>query len=79
MNAEPCLDVATLEKLTQIGGKEFATEMINLFLSYVPKKLAEARAAGQTGDRLGPVRCGTWRRASNSSRVNNTASPWAPS
>ena len=53
MNAEPCLDVATLEKLTQIGGKEFATEMINLFLSYVPKKLAEARAAGQTGDRLG--------------------------
>ena len=50
MNAEPCMDVAAIEKLIQIGGKEFASKMIDLFLSYVPEKLAEARAAGQTGD-----------------------------
>ena len=50
MSADPCLDVATIERLVQMGGKGFATEMIDLFLSYVPQKLAEARAAEQAGD-----------------------------
>jgi HPt (histidine-containing phosphotransfer) domain-containing protein len=52
MNAESCLDVTTLDKLRQMGGQEFVTQMIDLFLSYVPQKLAEARAADQAGDRL---------------------------
>ena len=52
MTAEPCLDVATIEKLRQIGGQEFVSQMIDLFLSYVPQKLAEARTAAQAGDLL---------------------------
>ena len=50
MNPETCLDVASLEKLINIGGREFATKMIDLFLSYIPERLAEARAAVQAGD-----------------------------
>ena len=52
MNPEPFLDAVTLEKLMQMGGPEFATKMIDLFLSYVPQKLAEARAGEQAGDLL---------------------------
>jgi HPt (histidine-containing phosphotransfer) domain-containing protein len=54
MNGESCLDTAVIEKLMQIGGRDFVTQMIDLFLSYVPQKLMEARAAGQAGD-LGGV------------------------
>ncbi len=52
MTTEPCLDAATLEKLLQIGGEEFAVQMIELFLSFIPQKLAEARSAWQDGDML---------------------------
>jgi HPt (histidine-containing phosphotransfer) domain-containing protein len=50
MNSDPCLDKATIEKLREIGGKEFALQMIDLFLSYVPQKLAEGRAAAAAGN-----------------------------
>ncbi len=50
MNDNACLDDATMRKLVELGGKEFALEMIGLFLSYVPQKLAEARTAAQAGD-----------------------------
>jgi HPt (histidine-containing phosphotransfer) domain-containing protein len=53
MDTEPCVDPATLDKLAQMGGKAFAAEMIDLFLNYVPQKLAEARAAEQSGDLTG--------------------------
>jgi HPt (histidine-containing phosphotransfer) domain-containing protein len=53
MDTEPCVDPATLDKLVKMGGKAFAAEMIDLFLKYVPQKLAEARAAEQSGDLLG--------------------------
>jgi len=53
MNTEPCLDITTLEKLMQLGGKEFVTQMLDLFAGYAPRKLAEARAAMQAGDLTG--------------------------
>jgi HPt (histidine-containing phosphotransfer) domain-containing protein len=53
MNAAPCLDSATMDKLLAIGGKEFAIQMIDLFLEYVPQKLAEGRAAAQAGNWVG--------------------------
>ena len=52
MNAETCLDTTTLEKLHQLGGHEFALHMIDLFLAYVPEKLAEARAGLAEGNLL---------------------------
>lgn len=66
MNNEPCLDPATLEKLLQIGGKEFALQMIDLFLSFVPEKLAEARSAERDGNltrlqkAVHPVKSSAW-------------------
>jgi HPt (histidine-containing phosphotransfer) domain-containing protein len=53
MNDNDCLDDVTLGKLVELGGNEFALQMIGLFLSYVPQKLAAARAAAQAGDWLG--------------------------
>ena len=53
MSAELGLDGATIKKLMQIGGSEFVTQMIDLFMSYVPQKLAEARSAVQAGDLVG--------------------------
>ena len=53
MTTEPILDPATLDGLISIGGKSFACQMIDLFFSYVPQKLAEARAAEQAGDVVG--------------------------
>ena len=53
MSAELSLDVAALEKLMRLGGKEFVTQMTDLFMSYVPQKLAEARSAAQAGDLSG--------------------------
>jgi len=50
MNSGSALDVAAFAKLEQMGGKAFAVQMIDLFVSYVPEKLAEARAAQQAGD-----------------------------
>ncbi len=53
MSTELGLEDATFQKLTQIGGYEFAVQMIDLFLSYVPQKLIEARVAAQAGDWVG--------------------------
>jgi HPt (histidine-containing phosphotransfer) domain-containing protein len=50
MNQETCLDPVAFAKLEQLGGRRFACEMIDIFLSYVPEKLAEARAAELAGD-----------------------------
>lgn len=56
MKEETCLDLATLEKLRNLGGAEFVTKMINLFFEYVPVKISEARTAGLAGDLLGVQR-----------------------
>jgi len=45
MEPAPCLDAAAIDKLQQLGGPEFVVEMIDLFLTYVPQKLAETRRA----------------------------------
>jgi HPt (histidine-containing phosphotransfer) domain-containing protein len=50
MSPEACLDEAAIDRLMQIGGREFVKKMLDLFLSYVPQKLAEARAAERIGD-----------------------------
>jgi CheY-like chemotaxis protein len=43
------LDVPALERLCQLGGSQFAVDMINLFLSYGAQKVEEARKAQQGG------------------------------
>jgi len=66
MNTEPCLDVTALEKLMQIGDKAFAVHMIDLFITYIPQKLAEARTAEQNGDlvrvrkAVHPIKSSAW-------------------
>lgn len=52
MTQHPCLDPETAEKLTRIGGASFVDEMVELFLNYVPGKLAAARLAEKNGDRI---------------------------
>jgi len=47
------LDPAALERLRKLGGDKFAGDMIDLFLSYGGKQVAEARAAWQAGDLAG--------------------------
>ncbi|MCG3147880.1 MAG: hypothetical protein PCFJNLEI_01321 [Verrucomicrobiae bacterium] len=44
------LDLATIEKLKQLGGGPFAGQMIDLFFQYLPGKLAEAKAGLGGGD-----------------------------
>lgn len=56
MNEYTCLDNAAMQELVDLGGNAFALQMIDLFMSYVPQKLAEARAAAQAGDWLGVQR-----------------------
>jgi HPt (histidine-containing phosphotransfer) domain-containing protein len=56
MNDNASLDNAAMEKIVELGGNAFALQMIGLFLSYIPQKLAEARAAAQAGDWLGVQR-----------------------
>jgi HPt (histidine-containing phosphotransfer) domain-containing protein len=53
MNASPQLDPAALERLNRLGGDKFVREMIELFLDYAARKLAEARQAQQAGDLKG--------------------------
>jgi CheY-like chemotaxis protein len=43
------LDVPAIERLCQLGGSQFAVDMINLFLSYGTQKVEEARKAQQGG------------------------------
>ena len=51
MNASDELDPQALERLRVLGkGVKFVQDMIDLFLSYAPAKLADARAALQSGD-----------------------------
>ena len=53
MTSETFLDPVALEKLHDLGGQKFVGDMIGLFLDFAPKKIAEARVAGQAGDWLG--------------------------
>ena len=50
MNESPILDRAALENLHRLGGPKFVLKMIDLFLSYVAGKIAEARSALAAGD-----------------------------
>ena len=47
------LDPAALARLRRLGGIKFTREMIDLFLDYAPKKVAEARRAQLAGDLAG--------------------------
>ena len=53
MNLTANLDPAALARLCRLGGNKFAREMIDLFLDYVGKKVAEARQAQLAGDLAG--------------------------
>ena len=53
MNSQPQLDSAALARLCRLGGNKFACEMIDLFLDYAGKKVAEARAAQSLGNLAG--------------------------
>jgi HPt (histidine-containing phosphotransfer) domain-containing protein len=55
MNAKDELDPQALERLRRLGkGGKFVRDMIDLFLSYAPARLADAHAGLQSGD-LGAV------------------------
>jgi HPt (histidine-containing phosphotransfer) domain-containing protein len=47
------LDPAAIERLRKLGGAKFAADMIDLFLSYGAKKVAETQAARQAGNLAG--------------------------
>ena len=53
MDEPNTLDPAALERLRKLGGDKFAGQMIDLFLSYGGKKVAEARAAREAGNLAG--------------------------
>lgn len=53
MNSPTILDPAAFARLCRLGGSKFAGEMIELFLDYAGKKLAEARQAQAAGDLAG--------------------------
>lgn len=44
------LDLAAVERLCRLGGKKFAREMIELFVDFAGKKVAEAQRAVWVGD-----------------------------
>ena len=51
MNAKDELDPQALERLRRLGkGGKFVRDMIDLFLSYAPARLADARAGLQSRD-----------------------------
>jgi two-component system sensor histidine kinase/response regulator len=45
MSALDCLDQSALARLRDLGGNEFAAQMVGLFLELARKKLVEARTA----------------------------------
>lgn len=47
------MELAAIERLHKLGGKEFVGQMIDLFLEYAQTKIAEARKAGAAGDFAG--------------------------
>ena len=53
MDETNALDPAALERLRKLGGDKFAGDMIDLFLSYGGKQVAEARTAWQAGNLAG--------------------------
>lgn len=53
MSQQDCIDPKALERLRDLGGVPFLLQMINLFLDFTPKKLAEARAAELAGEITG--------------------------
>jgi HPt (histidine-containing phosphotransfer) domain-containing protein len=53
MRGAVALDAKKLAGLRELGGEEFAQEMVRLFFQYIPGKLAEAREAGRRGDLAG--------------------------
>lgn len=54
MESDPCIDEHAISKLRELGGDEFVVEMIDLFLAFGDKLIAEARTGLAAGD-LGPV------------------------
>lgn len=58
MNESNAFDPAAIERLRKLGGDKFAGDMIDLFLSYVGAKVAEARQA-QVADNLAGVATAT--------------------
>jgi HPt (histidine-containing phosphotransfer) domain-containing protein len=53
MNTASILDPAALARLSRLGGGKFTCEMIDLFLDYAGKKIAEACLAQAAGDLVG--------------------------
>lgn len=53
MHPPPSFDEQALAKLVKLGGPKFAVNMVDLFLSYAPTKLAEALSAEAKGDYAG--------------------------
>jgi HPt (histidine-containing phosphotransfer) domain-containing protein len=53
MTTIPNLDPAAIERLRRLGGDKFLGEMIELFLDYAAKKVAEAVRAQAAGDLAG--------------------------
>jgi HPt (histidine-containing phosphotransfer) domain-containing protein len=54
---EDIIDPAAIERLQRIGGTSFVCDMIDLFMGYVPGRLAEARAALARADLPGVAKC----------------------
>jgi HPt (histidine-containing phosphotransfer) domain-containing protein len=50
MSETSAFNPAAIERLLKLGGQKFTLDMIDLFISYGSKKLAEARTAQQAGD-----------------------------
>ena len=50
MNESRNLDPVALERLQRLGGDAFVCKMIDLFLDYAGKRIAEARAAQAAGN-----------------------------
>ena len=50
----PCIDEKAIDKLYELGGNGFVVEMIDLFVSFGRKLIAEART-GLAAGTLGPV------------------------
>ena len=50
MNDPECLDPAALDRLRHLGNGKFFIEMIDLYLDWSARKLAQARSGEQAGD-----------------------------
>jgi len=50
MSDDSALDTAAIARLRKLGGDKFVGDMIDLFVQYVPQRLAAARAGEQSND-----------------------------